>query len=216
MSISFIGLRRAAAALALLGAAAIPPSTAGAQVGNSPYLGSFTYTTAMPVGDTKDFANDFSWLGFTLEGDWFTRPNISTGFIAGWQEIYKNVKGDQFTFDNGAVYGSTYRHISSIPILLRARYWRGHQGEAFHPFAGLGLGTYWMKQTLDLGLYTAEESHWHFGLAPEVGVLMATKGGVGVTLNARYNYPFAAGDYLGGKSASFSYWGFGIGLAYGQ
>ena len=37
---------------------------------------------------------------------------------------------------------------------------------------------------------------------------------IGWTLNARYNYPFAAGDYLGGKSASFSYWGFGIGVSY--
>lgn len=222
--ISFIDLpsscrattRRAVVALSLLGAAALPASTSEAQVGNSPYLGSFYYNTAMPAGDAKSFADNFSWLGFTIEGDWFNKPNISTGFIAGWQEIYKNQGGDSFTFDNGTVTGSTYRHISSIPLLLRARYWRGHPGEQFHPFAGLGIGTYWMKQTLDLGLYTAEETNWHFGLAPEIGVLMATKGGVGVTLNARYNYPFAAGDYLGGGSASFAYWGIGIGIAYGQ
>jgi len=93
---------------------------------------------------------------------------------------------------------------------------RGEHGAAMHPFLGLGIGTYWMKQTLDLGLYTAEETNWHFGLAPEVGVLMATKSGVGISLNARYNYPFAAGDYLGGGSASFAYWGIGIGIAYGQ
>jgi hypothetical protein len=43
---------------------------------------------------------------------------------------------------------------------------------------------------------------------------MVTGYGVGWTLNARYNYPVAAGDYLSGTSNAWSYWGFGIGLTY--
>jgi hypothetical protein len=41
-----------------------------------------------------------------------------------------------------------------------------------------------------------------------------TTGGIGWTLNARYNYPIATGDYLAGQSNSWSYWGFGIGVSY--
>jgi len=198
-------------ALCLLALIAAPGSRAHAQ---RQYVGTISYTTAQPSGDASDFANNFSWLGFTVEGDWFLRPNISAGFISGWQEIYKEQSGDSFTFSNGTVSGRTYRHIGSLPILARARYWTGTPGDRAHAFAGLGLGTYWMKQTVDLGIYTADENHWHFGVAPEVGVLVKTGYDIGWTLNARYNYPIAAGDYLAGKSASWSYWGFGIGFSY--
>ena len=204
--------RQLAWAVCLLVFLAVPFARSNAQ---RQYVGTLSYTTAQPSGDASDFANNFSWLGFTVEGDWFLRPNISAGFISGWQEIYKEQGGDSFTFASGAVSASrTYRHIGSLPILARARYWTGTPGDKAHMFAGLGLGTYWMKQTVDLGIYTADENHWHFGVAPEVGVLVKTGYDIGWTLNARYNYPVAAGDYLAGKSASWSYWGFGIGFSY--
>jgi hypothetical protein len=198
-------------ALCLLVFLAVPIARGNAQ---RTYVGTLSYTMAQPSGDASDFANNFSWLGFTVEGDWFIRDKISAGFISGWQEIYKEQGGDSFTFANGTVSGRTYRHIGSLPILARARYWTGTPGDRAHAFAGLGLGTYWMKQTVDLGIYTADEDHWHWGVAPEVGVLVKTGYDIGWTLNARYNYPVATGDYLAGKSASWSYWGFGIGFSY--
>jgi len=209
-----VAARRLICALYLLVFVVVPGARGNAQVMSRPYLGTLSYTTAMPVGDTKDFADGYSWLGFTVEGDWFLKTNLSAGFILGWQEIYKESNGDTFELSNGATTGRTYRHIGSLPLLARARYWTGHPGEPFHAFAGLGMGTYWMKQTADFGIYTADEDHWHFGLAPELGVLMVTTGAIGWTLNARYNYPIATGDYLAGQSNSWSYWGFGIGVSY--
>jgi hypothetical protein len=209
--------RRMTRALFILGAVALPATALTAQVGARGYLGTLTYATALPTGDSKNFADDYSWLGFTLEGDWFLRPNMSTGFIIGWQEIYKEQDGDSFDFDNGTATGRTYRHLMAVPLLVRGRYWIGEPGRsALLPFVGAGVGTYWMKQTLDFGILTADEDHWHFGLAPEVGVLMATRGGVAWTLNARYNYPFETGDYLNGQKASWAYWGFAIGLGFAR
>jgi len=190
----------------------LPVGVATAQY--RPYMGTFGYTMAQPTGDTKDFVNAYSWLGFAIEGDWFQRSNLSTGFILGWQELYNEKTGDSFAFANGTATGRTYRHITSLPILLKARYWGGEDRSTCRPFGGLALGTYWMKQLVDFGIYTADDDHWHFGVAPEVGVLMTTRGGVGWTLNARWNYPVAAGDYLGGKKQSWSYWGIGIGATY--
>ena len=207
-------VRRAMCTLFLLTLVALPFAGGNAQLASKQYVGTLSYTTASPVGDSKDFANAFSWLGFTIEGDWFIRQNISTGFILGWQEIYNETNGEQFTFDNGDVTGRTYKHLGALPILARARYWTGAPGETFHAFAGLGVGTYWVKQTVDVGIYTADEDHWHFGVAPEVGFLVKTGYGVGWTVNARYNYPVATGDYLSGTSKSWSYWGIGLGLSY--
>ena len=205
--------RRLIRALCLLVFVVAPGARANAQM-STQYVGTLAYTMAQPVGDTKDFANNYSWLGFSIEGDWFLRTNLSAGFILGWQEIYKEQGGDSFEFDNGTATGRTYRHIGALPTLFRARYWTGRPGEPFHAFAGLGAGAYWMKQTLDYGIYTADEDHWHFGVAPELGVLMVTSGGIGWTLNARYNYPIATGDYLAGSSKSWSYWGIGVGVSY--
>ena len=210
-SVARVAVRRTTFALCLLVFISMPIARAHAQ---RQYVGTISYTTAQPASDTKEFTNNFSWLGFTVEGDWFLRPNISAGFISGWQELYHESDGDSFTFGNGAITGRTYRHIGSLPILARARYWTGTPGDQFHMFAGLGAGTYWMKQTMDMGIYTADQDHWHFGLAPEVGVMMKTGYDIGWTLNARYNYPIATGDYLAGKSQSWSYWGFGIGISY--
>ena len=207
-----ISVRPLQSAVCLLVFLALPIARGHAQ---KQYVGTLAYTMAQPSGDASDFANNFSWLGFSVEGDWFIRDKISTGFIAGWQEIYKEEGQGSYTFSNGTVTGARiYKHIGSLPLLARARYWTGTPGDRAHAFAGLGVGTYWMKQTVDAGIYTADSDAWHFGIAPEVGVLVKTGYDIGWTLNARYNYPFAAGDYLGGKSASFSYWGIGIGVSY--
>jgi hypothetical protein len=199
-------------ALSLLVFLALPVARGHAQ---KQYVGTLSYTMAQPSGDASDFANNFSWLGFSVEGDWFIRDKISAGFIAGWQEIYKEEGQGSYTFSNGTVTGArVYKHLGSLPLLARARYWTGTPGDRAHAFAGLGVGTYWMKQTVDAGIYTADEDHWHFGVAPEIGVLVKTGYDIGWTLNARYNYPISTGDYLAGKSASWSYWGFGIGVSY--
>lgn len=206
------GPRLICGVVAVVAATLILPGNADAQRRTRGYMGTLTYSPAMPTGDTKNFVDDFSWLGFTLEGDWFGwRDDISTGFIIGWQEMYQESNGDSFTFPIGTTTGRTYRHISAIPLLFRGRYW-ANADKQIQPFVGAGIGTYWMKQLLDFGIYTADEDHWHFGVAPEVGVMFTTRGGVGYTLNARYNYPVKAGDYLGGDKKAWAYWGIGMGI----
>ena len=70
------GVRRVTRTLALLALVVAPLAGGNAQVASKQYVGTISYTTASPIGDSKDFANDFSWLGFTIEGDWFIRPKF--------------------------------------------------------------------------------------------------------------------------------------------
>ena len=182
--------------------------------GDKPYMGSFFYNTAAPAGYTRDFINAYSWLGFTFEGDRFFSPNVSTGIVLGWQEIYDQTGFQQYDFPQGAATGTSYRHLMIVPILVKGRYWTGetHQGRTLHPFVGAAIGTYYVRQTVDFGIYTAEESNWHFGLAPEGGVVLGRTRGAAWTLLARYNYPFKSGNYINGESRSFPYWSFGVGI----
>jgi hypothetical protein len=205
-------IRWALAGLASLSLLSLPARAQG--WGEKPYMGSFFWNTAQPVGDTHDFIAAYSWLGFTFEGDRFHSPSFSTGIVLGWQEIYDQSGFGTYNFPQGAATGTTYRHLMVVPILVKARYWTGgtHQGRSMHPFVGGAIGTYYVRQTLDFGIYTAEESNWHFGLAPEAGIVMGQIRGAAWTLLARYNYPVKAGAYLNSNKAAWSYLTFGIGI----
>lgn len=209
VSASVLASRSIRCAAIMLGASLVASSPVNAQY--RPYLGTFTYSTALPASYTKDFVDTFSWFGFTLEGDWFFSQKTSLGFAFGWQEIYEET-GDSYNFDGGTFTGRTYRHLGIFPLLMRGRYWLGQEGTGFRPFVGAGLGTYRVRQTLDFGIFTSDETHWHFGVAPEAGVMFLTSRGLAWLFNARYNYPFKAGDYINGDKASWSYWGFSIGV----
>jgi hypothetical protein len=203
---------RATIAIAALLAITSPARAQG--FGEKPFMGSFFYNMAVPAGDTRDFIDAFSWMGFTFEGDRFFSPNVSTGIILGWQEIYDQAGFQQYDFPQGAATGTTYRHLMVVPILVKGRYWTGdtHQGRTLHPFFGAAIGTYYVRQTLDFGIWTAEESNWHFGIAPEAGIVLGQVRGAAWTLGARYNLPVASGKYLFGEKASWAYWSLGIGI----
>ena len=197
-------------AAGVLLAALVFASPARAQ--SRPFMGTFTYSTAMPVGYASDFVDQFSWLGFMFEGDWFFSPQMSLGLATGWQEIYDESSGT-YEIESGAYTGRTYRHLGIFPLLMRGRYWLGKEGTAFRPFVGGGLGTYRVRQTFDFGIFTTDETQWHFGLAPEVGVALVTARRLAWTFNARYNYAVKAGDYVGGEQA-WAYWAFAFGVGY--
>lgn len=202
--------------IATVGSLMLLSSAAHSQgLGDKPYMGTFTWTVAQPMQYTKDYINAFSWLGFSFEGDRFFSESFSTGLVVGWQEIYDQRPFETYNFPQGAATAATYRHVMAWPILLRAKYWTGgsHQDRSMHPFVGGGLGTYYIRQTLDFGIYTAEESNWHFGVAPEAGVVFGRSRGVAWTLSTRYNYPFKTGSYLPtGGGQSWPYWTFSLGV----
>ena len=207
-------IARAFCAAPILSLSLLASPAQGQGLGDKPYMGSFFYNTAQPTGYTRDFIGAFSWMGFTFEGDRFLSPNASTGIVLGWQEIYDQTGFQQYDFPQGAATGTSYRHLMIIPILVKGRYWTGgsHIGRSTHPFVGAAIGTYYVRQTLDFGIYTVEESNWHFGLSPELGVVLGQTRGAAWTVQARYNYPFKSGESIGGGSRAWPYWSFGIGV----
>lgn len=178
------------------------------------YIGILTYSYALPTGDTDDFIDNDSWLGATLEGQWFVGQSSTVGLLFGWNEFYHKVQGD-IDFDFGTVSGTQYRHLNIFPMMVTAHWFGGERGGA-RPFIGLGVGTDYVRQLLDVGLREFTESNWHFALAPDAGIAFPLPSGSALVLAARYNYPFKAGDYIGGGSRAFQYLSFHIGVAYSR
>jgi hypothetical protein len=173
----------------------------------------FTWNWSYPDGDLKDFIDNDSWVGLTFEGRKFIneQTSASLGFI--WNEFYENT--DRIIqLENGAISGDQYRDINAFPILLGFQRYFGESGRA-RPYLGLGAGAYYFDQLLDIGVFTYDETDWHFGIAPQAGILIPSRNrDTRFVVDFRYHYPFEGGQYLGGEPRSFSYWTLGLGVSW--
>jgi outer membrane protein W len=164
-----------------------------------------TYSTALGLGETGDYIGRFSWRGFTIDGKYFIDDNITLGWTTGWQTLYEPVSGT-FTDGTRTMTGTQYRYLNILPAMMTANYFFNEDGET-QPFVGLGLGTYWVEQKTNMGLFSEKEDHWHFGLAPEVGVLFPVNIQANFYITVRYNNAFPAKE-----SITYSYLGLNVGF----
>jgi hypothetical protein len=168
------------------------------------WWGGVTYQTALSSGDMADFVDQFSWRNIGIEGRSMIGSNASVGIFLGWNVFHDEVDG---TVSLGAVDASGYqsRFVNAVPLLATAHYYFGRPSGP-RPYVGAGIGTYWIENRLELGLTGIEATNWHFGLAPEFGVIIPTQGMADTYLSVKYNYAHESGDI------SRSYWTFGIGF----
>ncbi len=200
---------RALAVAALL--AGLAATSAAAQ--SRPIVGG-SYDMSLPTGDLKTYADNDSWLGWSLDIRAFGESNkISFGGMFGYYEFYNNTSTQQIAFGQGAVSGQQYRHMFSLPIMLNAHYYAGSTYGA-RPFIGLNAGVTYQKQTLDVGMYTLTSDAWVVSAMPEIGIYFPTSGRTMVNLHARYHIPFSSESmYSGGTGgSSMSFLSIGLGF----
>ena len=191
-----------AGALALLltvGASA----TAQAQQGE--WWGGFTYQGALTTGATADFIDQFSWRNVGLEGRKMMREDASLGLFLGWNVFNDELNGTM-SLGNYDISGFQSRFVNAFPMLVTAHYYLGER-EPGSPwfFVGTGVGTYYTETRAELGLTAVTITKWHFGIAPEIGVMVPRFGAGAGLLSVKYNYAFEAG------SVKHAYWTFGVG-----
>ena len=179
-------------------------------------MSGLSYNMGMTTGETRDFVKDYSWRGFGFEVRSFRGDNFSVGGSFSWN-IFDEKTGEviQLRKATGAVSGTQIRYINSFPLMLNAHYYVGNPSSRVQPYVGLNVGTYYITQRLEIGILALEENNWHFGLAPEIGLMFPTYSGSIFFISARYNYAFKAGQTVGGNEGSdWQYWGFNVGIAF--
>jgi hypothetical protein len=177
-------------------------------------IGAFTWNYSQPVSDTNEFTDNDSWLGAGLEGRTaLGLGNTSIGVLFGWNEFH-DTSDRLIELPSGAISGGQYRNLNIYPMLVTGHYYFGEYGTP-RPYIGLGAGMYYVRQLLDIGFNALEAQDWHFGLAPEFGVLIPAGRGneAGTIISLRYHYPFEGGEYWGGEK-SYSYVTFGVGFCW--
>lgn len=166
------------------------PTSAQPSRGGSPWYGALTYNMAVPFGSTSDFAGGFSPLGIGLDIRYKIRPNWSAGIGLAWQVIYGKTT-DPVTIENVTVQGTQYRYSNIYPMLVNGHYYLPELSDRIVPFAGFGLGAYYMERRVDVGIYAISNGSWHFGIAPEVGIGFRVLGALPVLI-VRYNHAFSS------------------------
>ncbi len=171
-----------------------------------------TYMVSTPTGDTKDFTNDFSWRNIGLEGRYPVRPNVTVGLYTAWNVFHERTSRLISTelIETGQaidVSGVQLRHLDAFPIMANVHYYFGNR-RSMRPYIGANVGTYYIKHRLEIGSVAFVDDTWHFGVAPEAGIVLPTRSNVRAFLNVRYNWAAKASD------RTHTYWSFGIGLAW--
>jgi len=183
-------MKRFTLLLAVFGSLLVSAGTASAQ----DWLWGLSYGFSVPTGNTKDFADDFSWRNLNLEGRRIDENRkMSLGFLASWNVFFeKGNRTSELLSVPGSVTGTQYRYINSWPILANAHHYFGRPYSA-RPYIGVNLGAYVIEARTEIGLVAVHETNVHFGGAPEVG-LAVPRGNQIFFVNARYHAIMKSGN----------------------
>jgi len=171
-----------------------------------------SWGVGIPTGDSKDFTSGTSFRGIAFEGRYERSRNYTLGFYVGWQVFDdKTAETAEISTDDGGghVSGTQFRYINAFPLLVTGHYYLGGDGsyQATRFYAGGGAGMFAMERRMEIGVYAFQETKWHFGLAPEIGVHFPLGWETRGFASIKYNYAFKSGD----KTESWV--GFNLGLA---
>lgn len=165
------------------------------------------YTVSLPQGATKEFTDNTSWRGATLEARKILSQNLTVGLLFGWY-VFDEVKVGTASFPGIDVTGVPYTYLNSFPIQATAHYYLGkRRGTRLH-FGG-GAGVTINERRLDVGLYRIQRTKAQFSVFPEIGVSIPLDWSLRGVLAVRYNYSLKSGD-----TPAQEYVGISVGLAW--
>ena len=121
---------------------------------------------------------------------------------------------ESVSINNTTLTGEQGRYLNIIPLLFSASYYiRKNSSATFVPFIRGNIGTYYIMQRFDVGVYTLNNDNWHFGLSPELGFMVKASNKINIIASGRYNYAMDSGTRLSGDEKNdYSFLNANIGL----
>jgi outer membrane protein W len=172
---------------------------------------SLNYTMSLGVGDQADYINAASFRGFTFDGRGFISDQVSMGGVFTWSTFYEKLGGVTVTDGTTTLTGNQYRYINAFPMLLTAHYYTNNDPYSTRAYLGTGLGAYKITKRTNVGVWSVEDAYWHFGIAPEVGILIPINMDTKFNIGLKYHYAFKTKE-----SINYSWFGLNLGFAWGD
>lgn len=165
-----------------------------------------TYDVGIPFSSTKEFTDQVSWRGLSLDFDRFVGDNLAVGLGFSWSTFVEKEPDSDFQTDVILLHGTQVRYINDIPLTARFSWYQPMA--SMELYATLGAGATWQELRREIGTWAFVGSYWQFTMIPEVGIIYP----VGNTyVNARIKYVQA---FETSEAPSLSYLGIGVGFAW--
>jgi len=175
-----------------LAAAAVLLATSPARAELPPVLVGVSYQFSIPIGNTYDYTPPVSWRGIGLDVASFIRPDLAIGLAFGWNVFFNNTTST-ISYRGTEITGNQDRALNVWPTLFNFRWFpKISSNRDLQPYIGANVGGYIIERYIAIGQSAFQETHFHFGVAPEIGVFFQNPVGA-IFLNGRYNMAFAAG-----------------------
>ncbi len=165
-----------------------------------------TYDVGIPFADTKEFTDQASWRGLTMDVDRFIGDNLAIGLGFSWSTFVEKEPDSYYEREKLLLHGTQVRYNNNIPLTAKIAYYKPVSN--LDIFGSLGVGTVWQETRREIGTFAFVGSYWQFALVPELGVLIPA-GGTNVTARVRYVSGFKTDS-----APALSYLSFGLGLAW--
>ncbi len=170
------------------------------------------YNPSFTTGDSKAWANEFSWRGVTADLRISVNGPLTVGLYSGWtvfREESDGLQSEVIESDQGraTITAKQYYFINQLPLLATTHYHFGEFGK-LRPYVGIGAGVYFTTHALEMGLYRIIEKNTQFGLAPMAGVSVPINRDTNFNFGAIYNYAFENSNQQAVSSVGFNI-GFG-------
>lgn len=165
------------------------------------------YDVGIPFGETKEFADQTSWRGLSLDVDRFVSENLAIGLGFGWSTFFEYEADSYYERDRMLLHGTQQRYINNIPLTGRVSYYL--DSNPLLPYLSLGVGTVWQETRREIGLWSFSGNYWQFVLAPEIGLVFDFDYSY-LSTKVKYTYGFATE----GGAPALSYLSIGVGFAW--
>ena len=165
-----------------------------------------TYDVGVPFSSTKEFANQVSWRGLSLDFDRFVGDNLAVGMGFSWSTFVEKESDSYYQRDNILLHGTQVRYINNIPLTVRLSWYQPL--DMMELFGSFGIGTAWQETRREIGTFAFTGNYWQFALTPEVGMIFPM-GQSYFTAKVRYVQAFETAD-----APDLSYLSIGLGFAW--
>ena len=165
-----------------------------------------TYDVGVPFSSTKEFTDQVSWRGLSLDFDRFVGDNLAVGMGFSWSTFVEKESDSDYQRENILLHGTQVRYINNIPLTVRLSWYQPL--DMMELFGTLGVGTVWQEVRREIGTIAFSGNYWQFALSPEVGMIFP----VGQSyLSAKVRYVMA---FETDEAPDLSYLSVGVGIAW--
>ncbi len=178
---------------------------------NSQGLFSLNYAMGFSTGATSDYISTASFRGFSVEGRHFITDQFSVGGSFTWSTFYEKLAAATYKSGDMTITGTQFRYLNAYPMLFQAHYYTTYDIMKPRVYLGAGIGPYIMNQRTDVGIWMLENNYWHFGVSPEVGILVPFSSDTKLNIGLKYHYVFKAKETI-----DYSWFGLNVGFAWGD